>query len=416
MPGQPMSAVDAKFYWMSAAVPSDQFLLYAFDGISDDVDAVLAELRARAALCHDFTIRVQDSSRFRYPRWVSAGVNSSMQRHQLHDSSWQGCLNAIAALADRQLDCGIRPWRMHVFAPVNGAPACAGPSTVAVLQVAHALADGTRAAALAAWLFGRPGAPPSPPLTVRGRWVGRAWTAARTQKRLTADTEAGRLPPAGRSWAHLQTNNRPEGVRSVRTLVRRRDELRGPSVTVAVLAATGVALRRQLGVDGVDIGAEVPMAKSGQPSARNHFRSVGVGLRPALSWAERTQAIADDLTARRLRGEHPAAVAADEANASVPAGLLRWGVSKFDPDVRWPTVGGNTVVSSVNRGRSDLRFGSAPVVLTAGYPALSPMMGLVHGVHGIGKNVAISVHAAESAVGDVDAYVSLLGRALDDSL
>lgn len=27
-----MAAVDAQFYWMSAKVPNDQFLLYAFDG------------------------------------------------------------------------------------------------------------------------------------------------------------------------------------------------------------------------------------------------------------------------------------------------------------------------------------------------------------------------------------------------
>ena len=73
---------------------------------------------------------------------------------------------------------------------------------------------------------------------------------------------------------------------------------------------------------------------------------------------------------------------------------------------------GNTVVSSVNRGAADLSFGGAPVVLTAGYPALSPMMGLTHGVHGIGDTVAISVHAAESAIGDVDAYVDRLDAAL----
>jgi len=39
-------------------------------------------------------------------------------------------------------------------------------------------------------------------------------------------------------------------------------------------------------------------------------------------------------------------------------------------------------------------------------------MGLTHGVHGIGDTVAISVHAAESAVGDIDAYVRLLDNAL----
>ena len=99
--------------------------------------------------------------------------------------------------------------------------------------------------------------------------------------------------------------------------------------------------------------------------------------------------------------------------AAVPASLLRWGVAQFDPTRRWPTVTGNTVVSSVNRGPADLRFGDATVAVTADYPALSPMMGLTHGVHGIGDTVAISVHAAESAIGDIDAYVARLDAALD---
>ena len=104
--------------------------------------------------------------------------------------------------------------------------------------------------------------------------------------------------------------------------------------------------------------------------------------------------------------------AASRAFAVTPAPLLRWGVAQFDPTVRSPTVTGNTVVSSVNRGPADLRFGDAPVVVTAGYPALSPMMGLAHGVHGIGDTVAVSVHAAESAIGDVDEYVARLDAAL----
>jgi hypothetical protein len=92
--------------------------------------------------------------------------------------------------------------------------------------------------------------------------------------------------------------------------------------------------------------------------------------------------------------------------------LLRWGIAQFDADARPVQVAGNTVLSSVHRGAADLSFGDAPVVLTAGYPALSPAMGLTHGVHGIGDTIAISVHAAESAVGDVDAYVELLDAAL----
>ena len=56
----------------------------------------------------------------------------------------------------------------------------------------------------------------------------------------------------------------------------------------------------------------------------------------------------------------------------------------------------------------DLHLGGAPVLLTAGFPGLSPMMGVTHGVHGIGETIVISVHAAESAIGDIDAYVERL--------
>ena len=64
---------------------------------------------------------------------------------------------------------------------------------------------------------------------------------------------------------------------------------------------------------------------------------------------------------------------------------------------------------------SALGWRSIFVVLTAGYPGLSPMRGLTHGVHGIGDTIAISVHAAESAVGGpdgLDAYVVRLEAAL----
>ena len=158
------------------------------------------------------------------------------------------------------------------------------------------------------------------------------------------------------------------------------------------------------------------MAKPGVPQAHNHFGNMVVGLYPKLGLEARAERIATDLANGRRRLEHPAARAADRAFAAVPAALLRWGIGQFDPDVRPTQVAGNTVVSSVNRGAADLSFGEVPVVLTAGYPALSPAMGLTHGVHGIGDTVAISVHAAESVFqredADIDAYVRLLDAAL----
>ena len=154
------------------------------------------------------------------------------------------------------------------------------------------------------------------------------------------------------------------------------------------------------------------MAKAGPRRAHNHFGNVGVGLHPQLPFADRCRAIGAELHQRRRRANHPAMVAASAAFAAVPAPLLRWGVRQFDPAVRSETATGNTVVSSVDRGAKDLVLGTSPVLFTTGFPGLSPMMGLTHGVHGLGDTVAVSVHAAESAVGDVDAYVERLAREL----
>jgi hypothetical protein len=146
--------------------------------------------------------------------------------------------------------------------------------------------------------------------------------------------------------------------------------------------------------------------------AHNHFANVTVGLYPGLDRQERVQRIAADLDNARRRSEHAAVRAADRAFAMTPAALLRWGISLFDPDVRPAQVAGNTVVSSLYRVASDLRFGTAPILLTAVYPELSPMMSLVHGVWGVGDTVTVSVHTAESAVGDIDEYVNRLDAEL----
>ena len=195
-------------------------------------------------------------------------------------------------------------------------------------------------------------------------------------------------------------------------LVRHRAQLNGPTVTVAVLAAVSTALSQLLGGSVDALGAEVPMAKPEAPPARNRFGNAVVGLYPELGTDDRIERIATDLANARRRFEHPATRSADRAFAAVPAPLLRWGVSLFDADARPAQVAGNTVVSSLNRGAADLSFGSAPVVLTATFPPLSPLMGLTHGVLGIGDTVAITIHAAQSAVPDIDGYLQLLDAAL----
>jgi WS/DGAT C-terminal domain len=304
------------------------------------------------------------------------------------------------------------PWRVHVFTPVFGVPGVGGPGTVVIVQVPHALADGIRASAMAAWLFGRAVPVREMQRIPAGFLPWRALDAARTHRRLVRDTRAGLLAPGIGYRPPLSTNARPAGARSIRTLVRHRSHMRGPTVTVAVLAAVSTALSGLFGDEADSLGAEVPMAKPGVPHAHNHFGNVVVGLYPKLDRDARVQRIAAELANGRRRFEHPASRSTDRAFAAMPAPLLRWGISLFDPDARPAQVLGNTVVSSNNRGPADLNFGGLPVVLTATYPPLSPVMGLTHGVHGIGETIAISVNAAESAVADIDDYLDRLDAAL----
>ncbi|OBI45864.1 WS/DGAT domain-containing protein [Mycobacterium sp. E796] len=413
MAARRMAAVDAQFYWMSAKVPNDEFLLYAFDGEPADLAGAVERVCRRARECPGLTVRIQERGRLAYPRWVPAVVDpESVVRHAPTVRDWSECLTSVAGLAADQLDARRMPWRVHLFTPVRGVPGVRGAGTVAVLQIAHALADGARAAAMAAWLFGRDAPVPEVARPAAGFLPWRAVDAARAHRRLIRDTRAGLLAPALGPRPLQATNARPGAARSVRTLVRRRSQLRGPTVTVGALAAVSTALSTLLGEGTDPLGAEVPMAKPAVAQAHNHFGNVVVGLYPKLGVDARVERIAADLANGRRRFEHPATRAADRAFAAVPAALLRWGVAQFDADVRPPQVSGNTVVSSVNRGAADLSFGGARVVLTAGYPALSPAMGLTHGVHGIGDTVAISVHAAESAIPDIDEYVRLLDAVL----
>ncbi len=410
-----LSAVDAQTYWMSAKVPNDQFLLYGFDGTTANLDEALRAIQVRAEHCAELSLRVRDSV-LSYPRWVGGAVDP--RQFVVHEATrWPDCLSAVAELTAHQLDARSMTWRLHVFSGVDEIPGAAR-GTVAVVQMSHALGDGIRSSALAALLFGRPAgvvpvASPSPLRPLAIPWRG--YRAARAHRQLERDTAAGVVPPQALPRPALASNARPEGRRGIRTLVRKRADIPGPTVTVGVLAAVSGALSghlRELGDDVEMLGAEVPMAKHGVRRANNHFGNVGIGLYPGLGRTDRAERIAVDLASRRRRAAHPAMHAASLAFEAVPAPLLRWGVTQFDPSVRSPVVTGNTVVSSVNRGDADLRFGDAPVVLTAGYPSLSPMMGLTHGVHGLGDTVAVSVHAVESAVGDIDAYVERLDAAL----
>ena len=419
MPVRRLSAVDAQTYWMSAKIPNDTVLLYGFAGVPVDLERAIEEIAARARGCSDLTVRIDDGGPLTYPAWVHRDVDRSLfVLHDIEDRTFPACLAKVGEVTADRLNAREAAWRLHVFTDVEGVPGSVGPGTVAVLQISHALGGGGRTSAPAAIMFGRrDGVVPGidAPHTGLFNLPISGFRAARAHRQMTEDTAAGRVPPPADLRPVLRTNARPAGPRHLRTVVRRRSDLSGPTVTVAALSAVSGALAdhlRDLGEDPSFLGAEVPMAKPPPRLAYNHFGNVGVGLYPELAEPERGVRIAADLDARRRRAAHPAMRMADLAFAATPAPLLRWGMDRFDPDVRVEKVTGNAVVSSVNCGAMDFDFGGAPVTLACAFPGLSPMMGLTHAVCGVGDTISLSVHAAESAIGDIDAYVERLDAAL----
>ena len=115
-----------------------------------------------------------------------------------------------------------------------------------------------------------------------------AFEAARTHRKQVSDTRSGLLPPAIGPQPALSTNTHPTGARPLRTLVRHRSQLNGPTATVATLAAVSAALSGHLGEVVSPLVAEVTM-KPGVPHAHNHFANVTVGLyaRPGMAGSRR---------------------------------------------------------------------------------------------------------------------------------
>ncbi len=408
-----MTAVDAQMFWMSTVIPSDQLVLYAFDGAPDNAVAAVAELRRRAEARDELRLRLVDDGRWRYPRWCGGQLRDD--QFVLHPpGDWAQCLDAAAGLVDDQVDLYQMAWRAHVFPHVSGLPGGVKTGSVVLVQFGHAYADGNRGAALGGALLGRRQPVSVPVAPRRGFLPALGFAAARAHRGLVRDTEAGLVPQAGPGRPVRSINRRPAGTPVARTVTLQRRQLGGATVTVGALVAISEALAGYLddrGEDPSQLGAEVPMALNLNPGGNNNFRNVGIGLHPDADRARRAELIGAELVAQRRRGGHPAMLASARASAAMPAALLRWGVGHFDPDARSETVTGNTVVSSVNRGPADLSFGGSPVLFSAGYPALSPMMSLTHGVHGIGDTIAVSVHADAANV-DVDSYVERLRSAL----
>ncbi|WP_188545768.1 WS/DGAT domain-containing protein [Rhodococcoides trifolii] len=439
-----MNASDAQMLWMSAKIPSDQFLLFCFDGAVGAAADVRATVVARAHTIDTLQLKCREVPfSLDYPIWVPMAVTPAhVVDHRLPSARWVDCRSAIEKLITTAVDVHDTPWLVHIFGPVSDAPRCGESALVIVLQISHALVDGRGASDVARALFGTDDREQqSPPRRSRtwhwqarfpvvpavagfpGRLVSlvrRGRTAQRASVRLDRDTNAGLVPGPTHGRTRLPINSPPGERRSVRPIVCEASNLRrdGVTVTAGALTAVSSALARYLEHHGHDVpgdlSAETTLGKDTAMSA-NNFRNGCVDLHPRVTdLVERARAITESMGERRRRFAHPAFAAADRATELVPAPLMKWGIRQFDANAVPERVTGHTVLSSVNRGRADLMAGGGTVAWTAGFPALSPVMGLTHGVHGIGDTVTLTIVTSPAVMPDVDFYEHLLRAAVSD--
>ncbi|MEE2060889.1 wax ester/triacylglycerol synthase domain-containing protein [Rhodococcus artemisiae] len=429
---------DAQMYWLSERICSDQFLLYCFEG-DIGADAVRAAVRRRVARVGELRCRIREVPKnLDYPYWEPRDYgDDQVIEHRLADQSWAGLQAALGALVATSIDARTSPWRVHVFAGVRDAPRCGGPAAVVVFQVSHAFADGARATELVRALFGMeepPGSSAPEPVSMPtmlarllrfpvgfARLVAAGRRAAAAARALTDATTAGEIPAPAAGCPLVGVNTAPGDDRAVRMVVCPAEMFRGAGVTVTVsaLTAISVALPRFLESRGEIVpdrlGAEVTIAVGATGRSRNNYRNAGVDLfviEPDL--CIRAARIADEIADRRTRLSSPLLAQRDSANDFVPAPLLKFGVDRYSLDEIPETVTGNTVVSSVNRGPEDLEIAGAPVVFSAGFPGLSPMMALTHGVYGLGETVTIGINSSPRAVPDLDEYEAMLREAIGE--
>ncbi|WP_169811243.1 wax ester/triacylglycerol synthase domain-containing protein [Nocardia anaemiae] len=155
-----VAAQDATMYWLSGRTRNDLFMLYCFDD-SGHSGARLREFVARrSADIADLSVRLRAlPADLDYPTWVRCEFRAEQfVEHFLPEPDWPGVCAVLGKLLGTGVDAAVRPWRLHVFRGVLGAPAGAGPAMVVVLQMSHALADGRRGADIARALFSEVGA------------------------------------------------------------------------------------------------------------------------------------------------------------------------------------------------------------------------------------------------------------------
>ncbi|WP_329414349.1 WS/DGAT domain-containing protein [Nocardia vinacea] len=184
-----VAAQDATMYWLSGRTRNDLFMLYCFDD-SGRSGAQLREFVARRSTeIADLSVRLRKlPGDLDYPAWVRCEFRAEQfVEHILPEPDWPSVCEVLGKLLGTGVDAAVRPWRLHVFRRVVGAPGGAGPAMVVVLQLSHALADGRRGAEIARGLFSEVG---EGELVARDESVAGRLPAARAERGVAVERVA----------------------------------------------------------------------------------------------------------------------------------------------------------------------------------------------------------------------------------
>lgn len=286
-----MDVKDAMFHYTSAPHRSmDQYTTFVFDSGDHEPPTfgdVVAHVEKRARLVPRLQIRIGDAvGLLEYPRWIRDPTppRDHVVDHDLSDG--RHTLNSfLAERACVPVDATTRAWTVHVGRGLSGVDGIRGAATVVIVQVSHALSDGSVGTRIVRALFG-PDEPtdnvtfPDDPAVSRPRRVRDAVVAtallpyrwARSQRRmgraqqtyLDAVRTGELVAPA--PVEPTRVNAHPDETRAVHVLQFPKSQWTGgpATVTATALTAVGAALSTYLAAhgerDGTRIRATVPTA------------------------------------------------------------------------------------------------------------------------------------------------------------
>ncbi|MBF6100892.1 DUF1298 domain-containing protein [Nocardia cyriacigeorgica] len=202
-PGAMVQPQDATMYWLSRRSRNDLFLLYCFAESELGTDQLRAIIARRSAAVPDLCVRLRPAPRdLSYPTWEPCAFDpGQFVEHRLPQADWKHLEQALGEVLATGVEAADRPWRLHVFRGITGAP------------LPPPAEDGRREAAPAGSIRAAPDATSDPPESSHPTTVARARDVdvAGSPTGVGA-TEAAGLSASRRTAADLSESASPHRV------------------------------------------------------------------------------------------------------------------------------------------------------------------------------------------------------------